>query len=137
MELRNDIRSGDPLDGFSAAESRAAADSSNQVIFSINALQCCNDGSIGPDSVNSLQTLAETARTTSIEAIVMCPVNDHDDVRTESERHTDLAANLRAFAPVLDSFGVVGLLLEPLGFPQSSLRSITTAVRALTTFARK
>ena len=46
-ELRNDIRSDDPLDGFSAGELRAAADSSNQVIFSINALQHCNDGSIG------------------------------------------------------------------------------------------
>lgn len=32
--------------------------------------------------------------------------------------------------PALDSFGVAGLL-EPLGFPQSSLRSITTAARAI------
>ena len=54
--------------------------------------------------LSSLQPLAETARTLSTEAIVMCP------------------------AP--DSFGVVGLL-EPFGFPQSSLRSITTAARTI------
>jgi len=130
VELRNDIRSGDPLDGFTVAELREAADTGNQAIFSINALQRCNDGSMTQNLADSLQRLATTAQSLAIEAIVMCPVNDRDDPRTDSERHTDLAANLREFAPVLDSFGVVGLL-EPLGFAQSSLRSISAAVRAI------
>ena len=62
VELRNDTRSGDPLDGFSAGELRAAADSSNQVILSIKALQHCNDGSIGPDCA---QFTATTCRNCS------------------------------------------------------------------------
>lgn len=69
VELRNDTRSGDPLDGFSGAELRGTADSSNQVIFSIKALQHCNDGSIGPIVLSSLQPLAETARMRGVRAL--------------------------------------------------------------------
>jgi len=130
VELRNDIRSGDPQDGFTAAELREAADAGNQTIFSINALQRCNDGSMTQNLVDSLQRLARKAQSLAIEAIVLCPVNDHGDPRTDSECHAELAANLRKFAPVLEADGVIGLL-EPLGFAQSSLRSITAAVRAI------
>lgn len=55
----------------------------------------------------------------------MCPLNDGTPVA-----HADLVAALAAMAPILRDRGLVGLV-EPLGFPVSSLRTKAEAVAAI------
>ena len=55
----------------------------------------------------------------------MCPLNDGTPVA-----HADLVAALAAMAPVLRTRGLVGLV-EPLGFPVSSMRTKRQAVDAI------
>ena len=55
----------------------------------------------------------------------MCPLNDGTPVS-----HADLVAALKAMAPILRERGLVGLV-EPLGFPISSMRTKRQAVAAI------
>ena len=55
----------------------------------------------------------------------MCPLNDGTPVA-----HADLVAALKAMAPILRARGLIGLV-EPLGFPVSSLRSKREALAAI------
>ncbi len=130
VELRNDIGDGDPFNGETPENIRQLSASLNVKILTINALQQCNRSENRGELLQSLQKIAEIARAAGIEAIVMCPVNDHDDPRSQEEALRDLETNLRAFAPVLIDAGLTGFV-EPLGFPQSSLRSQAAALRAI------
>ncbi len=135
IELRNDMGSEDPLGGGDAARIRDLADDLGQQIVTINALQRCNDGSLRRELVSGLSVLAETAEAVDVRGIVLCPVNDRSDRRSDSERMRDLVGNLREFAPLLEERGIIGLL-EPLGFAESSLRSIRTAAAAISDSGR-
>ena len=130
VELRNDIGSGDPLTGLEPERIREVADESDQEVFSINALQRTNDPSIRLELIDTLQSIAKKARAVGASAVVMCPVNDTDDPRSRDDAFRDLVDNLQALAPVLEDNGLLGLL-EPLGFQQSSLRSLSVAFRAI------
>ncbi|EYD78221.1 Inosose isomerase [Rubellimicrobium mesophilum DSM 19309] len=55
----------------------------------------------------------------------MCPLNDGTPVAFD-----DLVAALKAMKPILDARGLTGLV-EPLGFPVSSLRTKAEAIRAI------
>jgi 2-keto-myo-inositol isomerase len=130
IELRNDLGSPDPLGGASPHRIREIAAALGQKIFSINALQRCDDASLQDRLRGELEPLAELALKIGVSAVVLCPVNDASDTRSEAERFRGLLSNLKAFAPVLQDNGLVGLL-EPLGFRHSALRSFTTALRAI------
>ena len=99
-------------------------------MLTINALQQCNRSDDRQQLLQDLHTIARSAQQAGVESIVMCPVNDHADPRTQEEALRHLEANLRTFAPVLVDAGLTGLV-EPLGFPQSSLRSQAAALRAI------
>ena len=126
IEVRNDLAGVALLDGTAAAAVRAAA--KGVTILSINALQRFNDWSDA--RATEAEALAEYAEQVGAAALVLCPVNSHDDARTEPQRRADLEAALRALAPILRAHGVVGLV-EPLGFPESSLRLKRTAIDAI------
>jgi len=130
VELRNDIGNGDPLRGEPVEKIRDLAAALGQNIFSINALQRCNDASIQEELIDTLQSLAGIGQDLRVSAIVMCPVNDRKDPRSGEQQYRELVSNLIALAPVFEDSGLVGLI-EPLGFPQSSLRSLSTALRAI------
>jgi len=130
IELRNDIGNGDPLRGEPIEQIRDLAAELGQNIFSINALQRCNDASIQEKLIDTLQSLAKIGRDLHVSAIVMCPVNDQGDPRSGEQQYRELVSNLITLAPVFEDSGLVGLV-EPLGFPQSSLRSLSTALRAI------
>lgn len=130
VELRNDIGSGDPLTGLEAAQIRDVAGETGQEIFSINALQRTNDPAIRSELIDSLQAIAKAARSVGAGNIVLCPVNDSDDPRSRDQAFGDLVDNLQVLAPVLEEWGLLGLV-EPLGFPQSSLRALSVAFRAI------
>ena len=69
--------------------------------------------------------LADYAEAAGARALVMCPLNDGTPVA-----HADLVAALAAMAPILRERGLVGLV-EPLGFPVSSLRTKRQALDAI------
>ena len=130
VELRNDLGLEDPLDGREADQVRRLLEDLDQSVLSINALQRCNDPAILPALEAELQALARAAASIGAPFVVFCPVNDRRDRRTEDQRYGDLVANMRSLASILRASGVTGLI-EPLGFAESSLRSLGTAIRAV------
>lgn len=129
VELRNDLAGGNITDDLSPQETLEAARREGVAIVSINALQRFNDGR--PEAhMEELTALASLAKDLGGAALVLCPVNDREDKRSEEERQAHTAEALKAYAPVLREYGVTGLV-EPLGFSISSLRTKEAAVRAI------
>ena len=114
VEIRNDLP--DVVGTVPPGEVRkAAAEKAGVELISINALYPFNvwSGDLPARAV----ALADYARPPAPRALVMCPLNDGTPVA-----HADLVAALGAMAPILRERGLIGLV-EPLGFPISSLRT--------------
>ncbi len=121
VEIRNDIPD---VVGTAAPEAvRAGAERAGVEIISINALYPFNvwSGDLPARAV----ALADYAKAAGAKALVMCPLNDGTPVA-----HEDLVAALRAMAPILRERGLAGLV-EPLGFPISSMRTKAQALDAI------
>lgn len=69
--------------------------------------------------------MADYAAASGAKALVMCPLNDGTAVSFD-----DLVAALKAMKPILEERGLTGLV-EPLGFPVSSLRTKAEAIKAI------
>lgn len=121
IEIRNDLP--DVMGSMSPAEVRATAADAGVSILSINALYPFNLWS-GDLPARAL-AMADYAAACGARALVMCPLNDGRAVAFD-----DLVAALAAMQPILQSRGLTGLV-EPLGFPISSLRSKAEAIRAI------
>jgi 2-keto-myo-inositol isomerase len=121
VEIRNDIP--DVVSAMVPEEVKAEADRQGVTILSINALYPFNvwSGDLPERAVN----LADYAAACGAEALVMCPLNDGTKVA-----HEDLVEALRQMAPILRERGLTGLV-EPLGFPVSSMRTKAEALRAI------
>ena len=121
VEIRNDLP--DVVGTLSPEEVKAAAAAAGVGILSINALYPFNvwSGDLPARAV----ALADYAAACGAKALVMCPLNDGTPVA-----HSDLVAALAAMAPILRDRGLTGLV-EPLGFPISSLRSKREALAAI------
>jgi 2-keto-myo-inositol isomerase len=121
VEVRNDLP--DVVGRVAPEEVKAAAAKAGVEIISINALYPFNVWS-GDLPIRAV-ALADYAKASGAKALVMCPLNDGTAVA-----HADLVAALRAIAPLLRERGLTGLV-EPLGFPISSLRTKRQAVEAI------
>ena len=121
VEIRNDLP--DVLGSQSPAEVKAAAERAGVTIISINALYPFNVWS--GDLPARAEAMADYASACGARALVMCPLNDGSPVAFD-----DLVAALKAMKPILEQRGLTGLV-EPLGFPVSSLRSKAEAIRAI------
>lgn len=121
VEIRNDLP--DVVAHHSAAEVKAAAEAAGVTIISINALYPFNVWS--GDLPIRAEAMADYAAACGAKALVMCPLNDGTPVAFD-----DLVAALKAIKPILQARGLTGLV-EPLGFPVSSLRKKGDAVRAI------
>ncbi|MFJ1294162.1 TIM barrel protein, partial [Paracoccus yeei] len=121
VEIRNDLP--DVLGSRSPAEVKAAAERAGVTIISINALYPFNVWS--GDLPARAEAMADYANACGARALVMCPLNDGSPVAFD-----DLVAALKAMRPILEQRGLTGLV-EPLGFPVSSLRSKAEAIRAI------
>ncbi|WP_454703054.1 TIM barrel protein [Agrobacterium burrii] len=121
VEIRNDLP--DVVNTIPAAEVKAAAQKAGVDIISINALYPFNvwSGELPKKAV----ALADYAVASGTKALVMCPLNDGTKVSFD-----DLVAALKAMKPILQERGLIGLV-EPLGFPISSLRTKKEALRAI------
>ena len=121
VEIRNDLPD---VVGTTAPEKvREAAEKAGVTIISINALYPFNVWS--GDLPARATALADYAQRCGAKAIVMCPLNTGEPVPPENAVEA-----LKAFRPVLNERGLIGLV-EPLGFPISSLRTKKEAIAAI------
>ncbi|GAD55363.1 TIM barrel protein [Limimaricola cinnabarinus] len=121
VEIRNDIP--DVVNSHAPGEVRRAASEAGVRIVSINALYPFNVWS--GDLPDRARALADYAAECGAEALVMCPLNDGTRIA-----QGDLVHALGEMAGVLRERGLAGLV-EPLGFPISSLRRKAEALAAI------
>ena len=121
VEIRNDLP--DVLGRMDPAQVRAEAERQGITILSVNALYPFNVWS--GDLPERAVKMADYAQAAGARALVMCPLNDGTEVAFD-----DLVAALRAMKPILEDRGLTGLV-EPLGFPISSMRKKSTAIAAI------
>ena len=131
VELRNDLAGGSVIDSFKPFEVRVLADKLGITILSVNALQRFNVRSAQREVEQELGSLVELATGIGCKAIVLCPNNDVRDQRSKACMFEETVASLRLLRHYFEESDVTGLL-EPLGFPESSLRSVIDAMRAIT-----
>jgi 2-keto-myo-inositol isomerase len=123
VEIRNDLAGAPIQDGTPAERVKHAADAAGVTILTINALYPFNVWS--PELERRAHALADYALGCAAGALVLCPLNDGNQVA-----FGDVVAALERLAPILGGRGLTGLV-EPLGFPISSLRTKSDAVRAI------
>jgi len=121
VEIRNDLP--DVVGTVDPAAVKAAAEKAGVTIISINALYPFNAWS--GDLPARAVAMADYAAASGAKALVMCPLNDGTAVSFD-----DLVAALKAMKPILEERGLTGLV-EPLGFPVSSLRTKAEAIKAI------
>ncbi|MGF1617126.1 MAG: TIM barrel protein [Acidimicrobiia bacterium] len=128
IELRNDLDGVETRDGTSPDSVAAMAQSHGLKIRSINSLQRFDLWDT--DRQREATELMRYASACGAEAIVLCPTNSRQDLRTGEQRHDDLLRSLSQLLPLLDQHGLVGLV-EPLGFPECAVRSKSQVVGTL------
>lgn len=121
VEIRNDLP--DVVGSTPPDQVRAAAEKAGVTIITINALYPFNVWS--GDLPARATALADYAQACGAKALVMCPLNSGEAAPLEGA-----VAALKAFAPILKARGLTGLV-EPLGFPISSLRTKRDALSAI------
>lgn len=127
VEIRNDLPGRPIADGVSPVEVRRQAEARGLTLLSINALYPFN---IWTDRMAAqARALIGIAAECGAQAIVMCPLNEAS-AATDAERAAGLRQSLEQLAPMLRASGVIGLV-EPLGFPECSLRFKREAVEAI------
>ena len=121
VEIRNDLP--DVLSDWRPEDVKAEVEKAGVTIVSINALYPFNVW--GGDLPARAEAMADYAAACGAKALVMCPLNDGTPVDFDS-----LVGALTAMKTILDTRGLTGLV-EPLGFPISSLRTKAEAIRAI------
>lgn len=119
VELRNDMEGGSVTDTLTHQDVRTLAQQSAVEIVTINAVYPFNQLTQGV--LEKTRNLLKDARETGAKALVLCPLNDGTPISAD-----ETISALKTLAPLFEEYGIQGLV-EPLGFPQSSLRSATQA----------
>jgi 2-keto-myo-inositol isomerase len=127
VELRNDLPGKGVIDKLSPAQAGELVDQHGIEIITINALQKFNLGSMRSRLLEELQQIIELAKSINCRAVVLCPNNDKSDGRDHDQIREETLENLKSFAPLFEDSGLTGLV-EPLGFPESSLPSLISAM---------
>jgi 2-keto-myo-inositol isomerase len=130
VELRNDIRDGQIIDGLRPKDAADLAIKHGVQVITINALQKFNLAVQRPKAKEELARLLTLCGEIGCPAIVLCPNNDSGDLRSPELRFSETVDSLREFAPMFEKAGVLGYV-EPLGFGISSLASVDVAVKAI------
>jgi 2-keto-myo-inositol isomerase len=130
VELRNDLPGKGIIDELSPERVRELAEQHEIEIITINALQKFNLSSLRSQLLEELQQLLALAKSIHCRAVVLCPNNDTSDGRDHDQIRRETLENLRSLAPLFEDSGLTGLV-EPLGFPESSLGSLITAVHII------
>jgi len=128
VEIRNDLPGVELADGAPPDTIRRQAETAGVRIAAINALQRFDDWN--DVRAGEATALTRYARVCGASAVVLCPVNAKDDPREPADRAAALRRALAGLAPILAAEGVIGLV-EPLGFPQSALRTKRAALAVM------
>jgi 2-keto-myo-inositol isomerase len=128
IELRNDLPGVEMRDGSSPRDVAAIASDHGLRIRAINALQAFDQFTASRQMEAS--AMARYACEAGAQALVLCPTNTRHDNRDPRQRHDDLVHALHGLQPVLDGYGLIGLI-EPLGFGESAVRRKSQARRAM------
>jgi 2-keto-myo-inositol isomerase len=128
IELRNDLRGIEFENGASATAIGAQVRDAGLTVRTINALQRFEQ--FDAQRAEEACMLADTAVACGSQALVLCPTNSSQDVRSAGQRHDDLVQALSALKPILKSRGLLGFV-EPLGFDICATRTKAQAVRAI------
>jgi 2-keto-myo-inositol isomerase len=99
-------------------------------IISINALQKFNCANLIKEKIAELTDLIKLSSDIECTAIVLCPDNDIRDTRNSDQKYNETVQALQSYRSLFEDSGITGLV-EPLGFPESSLRSCITAMKAI------
>ncbi|UIL54789.1 MULTISPECIES: TIM barrel protein [Pantoea] len=119
VELRNDMKSGRVTDDLTGEEVNALARQSGIEIVTINAVYPFNQ--LSEDLLQRTRQLLSDAQAVGAASLVLCPLNDGTPISA-----AETVTALQTLAPLFADYGIQGLV-EPLGFPQSSLRSAALA----------
>lgn len=119
VEIRNELPGVAIADGTPPETVRREAEGRGLTVLSINALYPFNIWN--EERSAQAARLVEYAAACGARGIVMCPLNDPSYRASDDERLAAVSQALAAIAPMLRKSGVVGLV-EPLGFPECSLR---------------
>ncbi|MBV4477801.1 TIM barrel protein [Pseudomonas botevensis] len=128
IEIRNDLQGVEIEDGTAPERVRELCAATGISVLSINALypfDVWND-----ERRAQALKLAAYARDCGARGVVMCPLNERGDLRSEAERAAGLRTALTQLAPILREHAILGFI-EPLGFEECSLRRKRTAVEAI------
>jgi 2-keto-myo-inositol isomerase len=128
IEIRNDLQGVEIADGTDPAWVRQEAEARGVTILTINALypfDVWND-----ERAEAARRLAGYAAACGARALVLCPLNSTEDQRSEPQRAEGRRAALKGLMPILEQHGIQGFV-EPLGFPESALRTKRAALEAI------
>lgn len=129
VEIRNDLPDRALLDGMTPEQFNTLADKYAIEVLTINGLYPFNLPSARGDLTEQAKEQLAIAQAIHSQAIVMCPFNETDS-RDIGQCEADSVDSLRYFSELFAQYGIKGLI-EPLGFPQSSLRSYHLAAHLL------
>ena len=130
VELRNDLPKKGVIDTYSPEEIKDLLKKYGIEILTINALQKFNLGAVLPQALKELKELINLSLSIGCKAIVLCPNNEVNDRRDSKEIFKETVGALRSFAPLFEESSLLGYV-EPLGFKESSLSSLVTAMNAI------
>jgi len=130
VELRNDLPGRGIIDTYSPEQVKDLSKKYGIEILTINALQKCNLGEVLPGAIRELKELIDLSLSIGCKAIVLCPNNNVNDRRNSKEIFKETVEALKSFAPLFEESGLFGYV-EPLGFKESSLSSLVTAMEAI------
>lgn len=125
VEIRNDMPSGKILDDLTVDQFNALTKKYGIDVVTINALYPFNLPSARAELTKKAEDMLNIAKQVNCQAVIMCPYNEHD-VRTPEQREADTLDSIKYFSQLFAKYGILGLV-EPLGFPISSLRSYVLA----------
>ena len=123
VEIRNDMPSGKILDDLTPKQFNALVKQYDIEVVTINALYPFNLPSRRDEVTVKAREMLEVAKQVNAKAIIMCPFNEPDS-RSEQQRKADTEESIKYMTALFAEYSVNGLV-EPLGFPVSSLRSFT------------
>ena len=130
VELRNDLPGKGVIDTYSPEEIKDLLKKYGIEILTINALQKFNLGVVLQQAIKALKELISLSLSIGCKAIVLCPNNEVNDRRNSKEIFKETVGALKSFAPLFEESNLLGYV-EPLGFKESSLSSLVTAMNAI------
>ncbi len=130
IELRNDLGNDEIIDSLPPSVVNQMCNDTGIEIISINAVQKFNlqdNFKIAQEEIK--QTIA-LCNEIGCSSIVLCPNNDIEDNRSADEFLLDTIDALKLYEPLFKEYGVTAYV-EPLGFPECSIRTKQSAIEAI------